>query len=184
MLKTAAGAMRDAGLPSREERPGMGVIIGMGFDYEATDFHLRWHLHNQSAQWQQLLGLTLDDQEFADWLEQLREACGPPLTSTRTLGALGGIIASRIAREFRLGGPSFVVSAEEASGLRALEIGLRSLQAGETDTVLVGAVDLAADIRNIVDTHLIRPYSRETLVRPFDRLAAGRLPGEGAAALV
>ncbi|MBU4185984.1 MAG: hypothetical protein KKC23_07290, partial [Proteobacteria bacterium] len=67
----------------------------------------------------------------------MKNSLGPPLTNTRTLGALGGIIASRIAREFRFGGPSFAVSCEEASGLKALEIGVRSLQQNETDAVLV-----------------------------------------------
>jgi len=46
MLKTAAHAMKDAGLSLREERPRMGVIIGMEFDMEATNFHLRWNLYN------------------------------------------------------------------------------------------------------------------------------------------
>ena len=44
------------------------------------------------------------------------------------MGALGGLVASRIAREFRLGGPSFTVSSEETSGLRALEIAERTLR--------------------------------------------------------
>ncbi len=41
------------------------------------------------------------------------------------MGSLGSIVASRIAREFHLGGPSFTISSEESSGLRALEIAVR-----------------------------------------------------------
>ena len=37
------------------------------------------------------------------------------------MGALGSIVASRVAKEFRAGGPSFTLSSEEISGLRALE---------------------------------------------------------------
>ena len=184
MLKVSAKAMKDAGLPLRKDRPRMGAIIGMGFDFEATNFHLRWHLQNLVGLWKKRYSLDLDDNETAKWLESLRDSSGPPLTNARTLGALGGIIASRIAREFRFGGPSFVVSNEEASGLSALERGVRFLQQNEMDAVLVGAIDLACDVRSIITADRISPFSRKNEIRPFDRSTHGRLPGEGAAALV
>ncbi|MBL7207256.1 MAG: hypothetical protein ISS67_01855, partial [Desulfobacterales bacterium] len=182
MLKVSAKAMKDAHLALREVRPRMGVIIGMAFDFEATNFNLRWNLNNFVKKWAKRL--DLDDDQAAIWLESLKDSCGPPLTNTRTLGALGGIIASRIAREFRFGGPSFVVSGEESSGLRALEIGVRSLQQNETDSVLVGAVDLCGDVRNIIIADKSRPFSKKDKISPFDQSADGTLPGEGAAALV
>jgi len=187
MLKVSADAMKDAGLPLRQERTDMGAYIGMEFDFEATDFHLRWHLQNLVKKWKKanLPGLTLDDEkETGIWLESLRDAFRPPLTATRTLGALGGVIASRIAREFRFGGPSYVVSNEAASGLKALEIGVRSLQQKETNAVLVGAVDLCGDVRSVITSNQIRPFTRSHKISPFDRSADGTLPGEGAAALV
>ncbi len=187
MLKVSADALNDAGLPLREDRPGMGTVIGMDFDYEATDFHLRWNLHNRVGDWgkNSELGLNLDDQtKAARWKASLQDAFRPPLTATRTLGALGGIIASRIAREFRFGGPSYVVSNEAASGLKALEIGVRSLQQDETEAVLVGAVDLCGDVRNVVTAGRIHPFSTRSKISPFDGSADGTLPGEGAAALV
>jgi len=187
MLKVSADAMKDAGFPLRQERADMGACIGMEFDFEATDFHLRWHLHNLVRNWKKenRPGLTLkDEKETRVWLESLRDAFGPPLTATRTLGALGGVIASRIAREFRFGGPSYVVSNESASGLKALEIGVRSLQQKETSAVLVGAVDLCGDVRSVITSHQIRPFTRSHTISPFDRSADGTLPGEGAAAVV
>jgi acyl transferase domain-containing protein len=93
-------------------------------------------------------------------------------------------VTSRIAKAFRFGGPSFIVSGEEASGLRALEIGVRSLQNREARAVLIGAVDFAGDIRSMISSNAIRPFSRKGRVRPFDEAADGPLPGEGAAALV
>ncbi len=187
MLKVSADAMKDAGLPLRQERTDMGAYIGIEFDFEATDFHLRWHLQNLVRKWKKANrpGLTLDDEkETGIWLESLRDAFRPPLTPTRTLGALGGVIASRIAREFRFGGPSYVVSNEAASGLKALEIGVRSLQQKETNAVLVGAVDLCGDVRSVITSNQIRPFTRSHKISPFDRSADGTLPGEGAVALV
>ncbi|MBU0986220.1 MAG: polyketide synthase, partial [Proteobacteria bacterium] len=185
MLKVSVSAMQDAGLALREDRPRMGAVIGIDFDYEATDFHLRWNLFNRVGEWkkQNLPGLE-DEQAAALWLESLRDACGCPLTAARTLGALAGIIASRIAREFRLGGPSFVVSGEETSGLQALAIAVRSLQQNETDGFLVGGVDLCGDVRKIIISDQIRPFGKDRKIRPFDRSAGGSLPGEGAVALV
>ena len=66
------------------------------------------------------------------------------------MGALGGIVASRIAREFRIGGPSFTVSADECSGLQALQVAVRLLQQGELDQAIVGAVDFAGDVRSVL----------------------------------
>ncbi|RJP81162.1 MAG: type I polyketide synthase [Desulfobacteraceae bacterium] len=184
MLKVAANAMADAGLPHREDRPRMGVTIGMEFDPEATNFHLRWDLYNQVRQWLQAFPLSCSEKEASDWLESLRNACGPPLTSARTVGALGGIMASRIAKEFRLGGPSFIVSCDAASGIKALEVGVRSLQLGETDLFLVGAVDLPGEIRSLLTTDTFLRYSRNPACHPFDEKADGPVPGEGSAALV
>ncbi|MGD9234539.1 MAG: beta-ketoacyl synthase N-terminal-like domain-containing protein, partial [Desulfobacterales bacterium] len=187
MLKVSMDAMKDAGLPLRQERPRMGALIGIDFDFEATDFHLRWNLINQVREWQKQGRLNLDTANTEDtgqYLASLQDAFRPPLTNTRTLGALGGIIASRIAREFRFGGPSYVVSNDAASGLKALEIGVRSLQQYEIDSVLVGAVDLFGDVRSVVVSNQIRPFTQKHDIRPFDASTDGTLPGEGAAAVV
>lgn len=184
MLKMAASAMADAGLTANSERPRMGVVIGLDFDYEATNFHTRWSLFEQVRRWQRRYFPDLDDKTVEAWCTALQEITAPPLTATRTLGALGGIVASRVAREFRCGGPSFSVSAEAASGNRALAIGVRFLQQREADAVLVGAVDLAADIRQILAGSNAGEFSKNGVIRPFDRGADGTLPGEGAAAVV
>ena len=184
LLEVAAAAMQDAGLVLRQPRERMGAVMGIGFDYEATNFHLRWNLVNRIAQWQKSLDLNLDAEQTRAWLETLQNRIAPPLTHARTLGALAGIIASRVAREFRLGGPSFTVSGEEASGLKALDVAIRSLQQHRTDVMLAGAVDMAGDVRNIILSNALRPFTAECTVHPFDMTAAGPLPGDGAACLV
>ncbi len=184
MLQVAWEAMGDAGLPERAKRPDMGAVVGMGFDYEATQFHLRWRLAREAGAWARELGRDLSGAELQAWLEALRAAWGPPLTPTRTLGALGGIIANRIGREFGFGGPTFVVSDEAASGLRALEIGVRALQRREADAFLVGAVDMAADVRAVLVADALAPLSRAGAVRPFASDADGSLPADGAGAMV
>ncbi|MBU0463790.1 MAG: beta-ketoacyl synthase [Proteobacteria bacterium] len=157
LLKAVKGALEDAKInprPSVDEplRYHIGCAIGIEFDYGATDFHLRWKINH------------LD--------EKLKDALSPPLTFNRTLGALGGIVASRVAREFKLGGPCFTLSAGAASGIKAIETAVHSLSRNETDVFICGCVDLAGDIRQFVLNDIAKPHT-DTI-----------LPSEGACAIV
>ncbi len=184
MLLAVADALADAGLPLHERRPRAGVTIGISLDLDTTNFHIRWWLEEHAPRWLAACGLDLPADMRDAWLAALKDAANPALTSAATVGALGGIVASRVARECSLGGPCFGVSAGEASGMRALEIAARSLQAGETDMMLTGAVDMAGDVRGAVSRDALRPLSADGFPRPFDASASGTLPGEGACCLV
>ncbi|MFA7403965.1 MAG: beta-ketoacyl synthase N-terminal-like domain-containing protein, partial [Pelobacteraceae bacterium] len=183
MLQTAAEALHNAGL-SQEKNDSTGVFIGIALDLNSTNFSLRWALPGQASRWAEKAGRTLTSEELSEWTSRLRTAAGPPLTANRTMGALGSVVASRIAREFRIGGPSFTISSEESSGIRALEVAIRQLQNRELDQALVGAVDLAGDLRAVLGQHGVRPYSRSGVAAPFDTAADGAVIGEGACAVV
>lgn len=176
MIQVAADAMADAGLSIREDRQDMGAIIGISFDPDATNFHFRWSLPNLISEWRHRYHSHFPEnsREFEIWAEALLDAASPPLTSSRTLGALGSMTASRIAKAFRFGAPSFVASCGEASGVKALEIGARLLQQEEAATMLVGAVDMAGDIRRVLAS---------ALALKCDNGIQG-FPGDGAVALV
>jgi acyl transferase domain-containing protein len=183
MLQTAAGALQDAGI-GRKDNQNTGVFIGIALDLNSTNFSLRWSLASQVEKWAARLGRELTPEEQMKWTTQLRDAAGPPLTANRTMGALGNIVASRIAREFRIGGPSFTISSEENSGMRALETAVRLLQAGQLDQALVGAVDLAGDPRAVLGQHSVQHFSTKGSGVPFDQQADGAVVGEGAGAVV
>jgi acyl transferase domain-containing protein/3-hydroxymyristoyl/3-hydroxydecanoyl-(acyl carrier protein) dehydratase len=161
MLKAAKGALTDAGISPRPlqaepDRTKTGCAIGIEFDFGATDFFLRW---------------KLEAREKEQLNKNLLNKIGPELNFNRTLGALGGIVASRIAREFKLGGPCFTLSAGAASGIKTLETAVHSLSAHETDSFLCGCVDLAGDIRTFTLNQAANP-------------PGNALPSEGACALV
>ena len=183
MLQAAAGAMADAGL-DREGNLRAAVFIGIALDLNTTNFSFRWSLAEQTAAWAIELRPVLTTEELAAWSAALRDEATPPLTANRTMGALGSIVASRIAREFRVGGPSFTLSNEENSGIRALETAVRLLQSGEIDRALAGAVDLAGDLRAVLGHHATRPLSASGRGMPFDERGDGCIVGEGAAAVV
>jgi len=183
MLQSAAAAMADAGL-DRTGNLRAGVFIGIALDLNSTNFSFRWSIAQKAALWAKELGLELTEGELAAWVCQLRDQSGPPLTANRTMGALGSVVASRIAREFRAGGPSFTLSSEESSGLRALETAVRQLQGGEIDRAIAGAVDLAGDLRAVLGQHPGRPFSTSGDASPFDEGADGSITGEGAACVI
>ena len=122
-LQVAAEALADAGV----HKPGdalalrTAVYIGLGLDLNTTNFHLRWS--------------ELPD---TDW---------PALTADRTLGALGSIAASRIARVFGFGGSCFTCCSEDVSSGTAIQLGVRALRLNEVDRAVVGGVELGNDPR-------------------------------------
>ncbi len=183
MLQTAAGALADAGI-NGEGNLRTGLFIGIALDLNSTNFSHRWALERDAATWAEEFGLGLTPPELAEWSGRLRDAAGPPLTANRTMGALGSVVASRIAREFKVGGPSFTLSSEESSGIRSLETAVHLLRAGEIDRALVGAVELAGDLRGVLGHHAGRPYSLKGSALPFSAEADGSIVGEGAAAVV
>ncbi|MEU4244075.1 beta-ketoacyl synthase N-terminal-like domain-containing protein [Actinoplanes sp. NPDC026619] len=114
VLEAAREAVRGIDLPPERT----AVLVGMGCDPEIARAHAAQRLNAGD--------------EFS-----------PPLTAARVLGAMANITANRIGGQLGLSGPGFAVSAEEASGIVALELAARALRAGEIDAALVGAVDLS-----------------------------------------
>jgi PfaB family protein len=186
MLQVAANALEDAGLSdlAEQERVDMGVFIGIALDLNTTNFHLRWSVEYKARHWAKQLGLDANDPAVQKWIAALRESISPALTANRTMGALGGIVASRIARAFNLGGPGFTISSEETSGLHALETAVRTLQRGELNIAIAGAVDLTGDVRAVAGQHACKPYAADGNSVPFDQITSGSIIGEGAVALV
>ena len=182
MLEAARAALTDAQVTATEASR-TGVFIGLGLDLRTTDFHFRWAMRELAERWGTESASGITDEAKAEWVRQMEEGAGPALTADRTMGALAGINASRIAKEFHFGGATHTVCGEDCSGIRALEIGVRALQKRELDVVLTGAVELTGDLRALLATDQLHPYSRGT-ARPFDEAADGTAPGEGAVALV
>jgi acyl transferase domain-containing protein/3-hydroxymyristoyl/3-hydroxydecanoyl-(acyl carrier protein) dehydratase len=150
MLQVAAEAVERAGGLGASPRLRTGAVVGLSLDLETTSFHVRWVLERHARAALVRAGVDVTEAELRAWLDQASAMISAPLDAQRVLGALGGIVTSRLARELSLGGPSFGIQAEEASGLRALEVATRLLQRRDVDCMVVGAVDLAGDARRVL----------------------------------
>ncbi|MER5176973.1 beta-ketoacyl synthase N-terminal-like domain-containing protein [Streptomyces sp. NPDC002896] len=147
VMEAAREAVREIALP----RERTMVLVGMGCDPEVARYHARW----RAAAWS-------GDGDVG-------EAFAPPLDAAGVLGTMPNVVANRLNAQLDLAGPSFSVSAEEASGLVALDLAARALAAGEADAAVVGAVDLSHE-----------PVHQAALTE----LGIDRAPGDAAVALV
>lgn len=159
LMMLEAGAEACHGITLARERTL--VLVGMGCDAEVARSGARW----RAPCWLAASGAAPDE----TYLDALRAAFQVPLTAASVLGTMPNIVANRLNSQLDLAGPSFSVSAEEASGLVALRLAVRALQHHEADAALVGAVDLSHE-----PVH-------EAALQALQRAA---LPGDAAVALV
>ncbi|MGL6075236.1 MAG: beta-ketoacyl synthase N-terminal-like domain-containing protein [Fimbriiglobus sp.] len=187
MLTVAAAALDDckgSTIPSDQDDPRSGVFVGLGLDLNTTNFHLRWAAKQHTTHLRPPLKRDRSVPIPTDWTDTVVDSVSPPLNANRTMGALGSIAASRIARTFHFGGPSFTLCSEESSSGRAIELAVRALRQRELDRAVVGGVDLAGDLRSQMATDAQRPFSSSGQSGPLEITSEGMLATEGAGAVV
>ncbi len=164
-LDTAREAIQSSSLQDSDFQ-SMGVFLGVGLDLNTTNYHLRWWWQSKNESAHQI------------------DVVYPALNADRTMGALASIAASRIAREYRIGGPSFTIAADENSGLRALEIAWDALNSHQLDSALVGAVDFSLDPRILVALAKEGKLANQVDWQTLTQGKTGILPADGSAVLI
>lgn len=94
-------------------------------------------------------------------------------------GALGNVIAGRIANRFDLGGINNVVDAACGSSLAAVQMAMDQLLLGRVEMMITGGVDTDNSIFTYLCFSKTPAFSRKNESRPFDAEADGMLSGEG-----
>lgn len=154
MLEAAREAVA---VTSALPRDRTGIYVGMGCDAEIARYGARWRVPSWAGD------------RSAEAVRMSRDAFRAPLTPAGLVGVLANMPANRISSQLDIAGPSLTVSAEEASGIVALGLAARALEAGELDAAIVGAVDLSCEP---VHEAALRALGQE------------RIPGDGAVAFV
>lgn len=181
LLKVADNALRDANLP---ESGNVAVIVALGTELSLHQFRGRLDLSWQIKDSLQKAGIQLTNEQINALENITKDALNPPAQVNQYTSFIGNIVSSRVSALWNLSGPAFTLSADENSTYKAIEIAQLLLKNQEVDAVVVGAVDLAGSVENIVIREHMSPSNDATPTMSFDETANGWLVGEGAGAVV
>ncbi|MDX1992337.1 MAG: PfaB family protein [bacterium] len=180
LLKVADNAIRDAGL-----KPGANVAVIVAMSTELSLHQLRgrvdlnWQIKQALAN--AGIHLTADQQNELERIS--KDALLTPAQANHYVSYIGNITASRVASLWDFAGPTFTISSEENSVFKALEVAQLLLADGSVEAVVVGAVDLAGGIENVLLQNGRSPVGTKAAAG-IDRESDGWLVGEGAGAIV
>ena len=147
ILKVADRALRDARIKAGSN---VAVIIGTAAELALHRFRGRVDLSWQIEEALANAGIELTKEQRTTLEKIAKDAVHERAEVNQYTSFIGNIMASRISALWDFSGPSFTLSAEENSTFRALEVAQMMLGAGEVDAVVVGAVDLAAGVENVL----------------------------------
>ncbi|MGC4893660.1 beta-ketoacyl synthase N-terminal-like domain-containing protein [Micromonospora sp. DT31] len=158
LFEAAEQALLDAGYappPARvraDQLPQRRVAVVVAMEMEPRThthrarFDIGAHVRAECAR----AGLTLDEEALARLESAVRAGVHDPIGANEVLSYIGNIMASRISSSRNLTGPSFTIAADATSGARALEVAQMLLLDPTVEAVLVGGVDLAGGIENVI----------------------------------
>ncbi|MDR2946636.1 MAG: polyketide synthase, partial [Candidatus Adiutrix sp.] len=117
------------------DKTRVGVFMAVDIDPRSANYAFRWLGPLRAAEALVASG-GLRARDLPEFVEALRRRSHPPLTASRVVGALGSLVASRVARFIGSGGPAFTVSEENIAGLRVLKMAMAAISRGEIDLAL------------------------------------------------
>jgi PfaB family protein len=182
ILNVADKAIRDAGL-----EPGANVATIVAMGTELSNHKVRagcdlrhWQIREGLAK----SNIALTSKKISELEKIASDSLIELVKVNQCMSFIGNIMASRISSLWDFSGPSFTISAEENSTFKALEIAQMLLADKQVDAVLLGAVDLAGGVENVLFRHKIAGINFGVPTLSFDRHANGWNVGEGAGAVV
>ncbi|KAF3886061.1 MULTISPECIES: PfaB family protein [Nostocales] len=181
LLKVADRALKDAGL---KEGGNVAVLIAAETEFSVHQLQQRWNLSWQIKEGLAASGISLPEDKLAQLEDITKDAVHHPVEIGEYLSYISNIMASRISSLWDFTGPTFTITAGENSTFKVLEIAQMLLSAGEVDAVLVGAVDLAGGLENVLLRSQLAPVNTGTNTLSYDQKANGWIVGEGAGAVV
>lgn len=185
-LRIAHEALIDAGFPEKPcNRERTEVILGRG------SFVNRGYitLFQRSLVVDQTVSILseLHPEYTREKLQAIKkhiQAGLPPFNPETAPGLVPSVMSGLVANRLDLRGPNFIVDAACASGLIALEMGVRDLLIGRSDVLIVGAVQISTPSPIHMLFTQLGALSRRSQLRPFDREADGTMLGEGIGMMV
>ncbi|MEH2230105.1 MAG: PfaB family protein [Nostoc sp.] len=181
LLKVSDRAVKDAKL---QEGGNVAVIVAAETEFSVHQLQQRWNLSWQVKDGLLNQGISLPAEQLTQLETIVKDSIHQPVEIGEYVSHIANIMASRISALWNFTGPAFTVSAGENSALKALEVAQMLLATGEVDAVVVGAVDLAGGVENVLFRSQFAPINTGVNTLGYDQQANGWTVGEGAGAVV
>jgi PfaB family protein len=181
LLKVCDRALKDAKIP---QGGNVAVIIAADTELSVHQLQQRWNSPWQVKDGLNAAEIALPPEKIAQLETIVKDSIHHQVDLGEYLSYVGNIMASRISSLWNFSGPSFTVSAVETAAFKALEIAQMLLATNEVDAVVVGAVDLAGGVENVLLRSQFGKVNTGINTLSFDQNADGWTVGEGAGAVI
>lgn len=183
-LIVARDALADAGYPekNKEVLNRTGVILGMvGMSSKVIQPLLN---RLQYPVWEKVLrSSSVPDEEIPEIIEKMKLAY-IGWNENAFPGAIGNVVAGRIANRLDLGGTNCIVDAACGSSLAAVSMAVNELALGQSDMMITGGVDTDNSILTFLCFSKTPAFSKGDHLCAFSAESDGMLAGEGIGMLV
>jgi len=151
LLRAATEALSDAGYDRGDKDPRrVAVVVAMEMEPSAHGHLARLQLDRMIRERCADAGLDLPPDRMDELVDAARSGIHGGIEPNAVMSYIGNVMAARVSSLWNFTGPSFTVSADTSSPLRALEVASLLLLDDTVDAVLVGAVDLAGGPENML----------------------------------
>jgi len=181
LLKIAERALKDAGI---KEGANVAVIVAAETELSAHQLQQRWNLPWQIQQGLSAGEISLPAEAIAQLETIVKDGTHNAVESSEYVSYIANIMASRISALWDFTAPSFTITAGENSTFKVLEVAQHLLTTGEADAVLIGAIDLAGGVENVLLRNQLAKMNTGVATLSYDQKANGWVVGEGAGAVV
>ncbi|ABA22208.1 Beta-ketoacyl synthase [Trichormus variabilis ATCC 29413] len=181
LLTVADRALKDAKIP---EGGNVAVIIAAEAELSVHKLQQRWDSSWQVKDGLNAAEITLPSTQVSQLESIVKDSVHHQVEIGEYLSYITNIMASRISSLWNFTGPSFTLTAVESSAFKAVEVAQMLLMTQEVDAVVVGAVDLAGGVENVLLRSQTAPINTGANTLSYDQKANGWTVGEGAGAVV
>ncbi|MBM3137429.1 MAG: polyketide synthase, partial [Chloroflexi bacterium] len=183
-LVVARDALADAGYPEKgkEVFDRTGVVLGMvGMSSKVIQPLLN---RLQYPVWEKVLrSSSVPDEEIPEIIEKMKLAY-IGWNENAFPGAIGNVVAGRIANRFDLGGTNCIVDAACGSSLAAVNTAVNELSLGKADMMITGGVDTDNSVLTFLCFSKTPAFSKGSKLQAFSAESDGMLAGEGIGMMV
>ncbi|QLE59064.1 type I polyketide synthase [Nostoc sp. TCL26-01] len=181
LLTVADRALKDAKMT---EGVNVAVIIAAEAELSVHQLQQRWDSSWQVKDGLNAAEITLPSEQISQLETIVKDSVHHPAEIGEYLSYITNIMASRISSLWNFTGPAFTVTAVETSAFKALEVAQMLLMTGEVDAVVLGAVDLAGGVENVLLRNQTAKINTGVNTLSYDQKANGWTVGEGAGVVV